>query len=116
MGRTIWRRRVLLALAPLRAGQDGEEGGGAGDQRARSLAVALHCCGSNINYERILSTIGHVYPAETAFSWNFEGGNPSLEHVLENTSLRVWGTYPRGLLRDATAACSALQLVSSVIL
>jgi len=105
----------MLALAPLRAGQDGEEGGGAGDQRARSLAVALHCCGSNINYERILSTIGHVYPAETAFSWNFEGGNPSLEHVLENTSLRVWGTYPRGLLRDAVDPASAVDLESFLL-
>ena len=105
----------MLALAPLRAGQDGEEGGGAGDQRARSLAVALHCCGSNINYERILSTIGHVYPAETAFSWNFEGGNPSLEHVLENTSLRVWGTYPRGLLRDAVDPASAADLESFLL-
>merc|ERR1719343_691828 len=105
----------MLALAPLRAGQDGEEGEDAGDQRARSLAVALHCCGSNINYERILSTIGHVYPAETAFSWNFEGGNPSLEHVLENTSLRVWGTYPRGLLRDAVDPASAADLESFLL-
>jgi len=104
----------MQALAPLRqrgasvncfddavaAGSSAEEEG-AEEWRGPGLDVVLHCCGTHIDYERILSVLGEgsVYPKSTAFSWNFEEGNPSLEHVLETTGLRVWGTYPRALLR-----------------
>jgi drug/metabolite transporter (DMT)-like permease len=119
------------ALAPLRrrccardsggqkagaAGWDLEEGG-AGDRGAPALDVALHCCGTHIDYTRILAALGDccVYPRNTALSWNFEEGNPTLEHVLETTGVRVWGTYPRALLRKAADGESGAELESFLL-
>jgi hypothetical protein len=81
--------------------------------RARPLDMVLHACGKNIDFERIVALLGgsSVYPGGTALSWNFEEGNPSLKRVLGATDLRVWGTYPRRLLTEASddGAAGALQ-------
>jgi len=107
------------ALAPLRTTEEacrvclGEEEGNAPDVHLARLDTVLHACGANIAYERILAAFdgNAVYPKDTALSWNFEQGNPSVEYVLKTTSLRVWGTYSRFLLREAAdaEASDALQ-------
>jgi hypothetical protein len=107
MGSLVEEWALLLdaqALAPLRAAE--------GPEPASRLDMVLHACGSSIAYERILAAFdtGVVYPKDTVFSWNFEEGNPSLEQVLATTSLRVWGTYPRALLRGVGDASSGEAL------
>jgi hypothetical protein len=96
------------ALSPLRKSCDQGVGGidttrcepGCVDRDRRTLDVVLHCCGTHIDYERILSALssGSVYPEGTALSWNLDETNPSLEYVLETTSLRIFGTYSCALL------------------
>jgi len=108
-----------MALAPIRgagvAAQDDQEIF-AGD-RARSLDMVLHCCGSGILYDRIVTALEDpsVYPNDTSLSWNLDEGNPSLEEVLKTTSLRVWGTYPRALLSKAEGAEASVALESFLL-
>merc|ERR1711948_8914 len=87
------------------------------ERGAGQLHMVLHCCGSHILNDRIVSILGSpdVYPRDTMLSWNFEEGNPSLEEVLQGTSLRVWGTYPRALLSKADTEEASVALESFLV-
>jgi len=110
-----------VALAPLRIdtrpanNEDSIEH--SADEGALALDVVLHCCGTHILYDRIVSVLdsADVYPPDTMLSWNLEEGNPSLEEVLKGTSLRVWGTYPRSLLSKADTADASVALESFLV-
>lgn len=94
------------ALAPLRA-----------RVCKKDLDVVLHTCGSPIAIDYILQVLkaGKIYPAKTALSWNLEAGNPKLEHILRNTPLRVFGTYPRHLLHACHSGCDHPYLEQATV-
>merc|ERR1712060_236854 len=108
-----------VALTPLRIDHDltCNDSSDLVEARAWHLDMVLHCCGTHILYDRIVSVLGSpdVYPKDTMLSWNFEEGNPSLEEVLEGTSLRVWGTYPRALLSKAGTEKASVALESFLV-